>query len=122
MEPSAGRMWLYDYLGYSAVTRNCKTTQVLDANLNLEFSQKIGNLNVKVIDFSTGKSLSRAEVTIYDMKGNEVYQYETTDSELNITLPVGEYIVKQTVIPPNYEAQTVQMRGDVTESGGLMWY
>ena len=116
-EPSAGRMWLHDYLGYSAVMRNCKTTQTLDANLNLEFSQKIGNLNVKVIDSSTGKNLSRAEVTIYDMKGNEVYRYETTDSELNITLPVGEYVVKQTVTPPNYEAQTIQMRVDVTESG-----
>lgn len=51
------------------------------------------------------------------MKGNEVYKYETTDKELNITLPVGEYIVKQTVTPPNYEAQTIQMRVDVTESG-----
>ncbi len=116
-EPSAGRMWLYDYLEYSAVTRNCKIIQTLDADLNLEFSQRIGNLNVKVIDSSTGNNLSRAEVTIYDLKGNEVYKYETTDSELNITLPVGEYIVKQTVTPPNYEAQTIQMRVDVTEDG-----
>ena len=44
-------------------------------------------------------------------------KYETTDKELNITLPVGEYVVKQTVTPPNYEAQTIQMRIDVTESG-----
>ncbi len=115
--PSQGRMMLYEVLSQSAFNRNCVVTETLDANLNLEFSQKIGNLNVKVIDSSTGKNLSRAEVTIYDLKGNEVYQYETTDSELNITLPVGEYIVKQTVTPPNYEAQTVQMRVDVTESG-----
>ena len=40
-----------------------------------------------------------------------------SDKELNITLPVGEYIVKQTVTPPNYEAQTIQMRVDVTEDG-----
>ena len=72
---------------------------------------------MQVIDSSTGNNLSRAEVTIYDLKGNEVYKYETTDSELNITLPVGEYIVKQTVTPPNYEAQTIQMRVDVTEDG-----
>ena len=115
--PSQARRTLYEMLSNSAVNRNCVVTETLDANLNLEFSQKIGNLNVKVIDSSTGKNLSRAEVTIYDLKGNEVYRYKTTDSELNITLPVGEYVVKQTVTPPNYEAQTVQMRVDVTESG-----
>ncbi len=115
--PSEQRMELYMMLNSTSFTRNCKTTQTLDADLNLEFSQRIGNLNVKVIDSSTGNNLSRAEVTIYDLKGNEVYKYETTDSELNITLPVGEYIVKQTVTPPNYEAQTIQMRVDVTEDG-----
>ena len=115
--PSQARMMLYEMLSNSAVNRNCVVTETLDADLNLEFSQRIGNLNVKVIDSSTGYNLSKAKVAIYDLKGNEVYQYETTDKELNITLPVGEYIVKQTVTPPNYEAQTIQMRVDVTEEG-----
>lgn len=101
----------------AGVLKGCNSTENASDSLSLEFSQRIGNLNVKVIDSSTGNNLSKAEVTIYDLKGNEVYKYETTDSELNITLPVGEYIVKQTVTPPNYEAQTIQMRVDVTESG-----
>ena len=99
------------------VLKGCNSTENASDSLSLEFSQRIGNLNVKVIDSSTGNNLSKAKVAIYDLKGNEVYQYETTDSELNITLPVGEYIVKQTVTPPNYEAQTIQMRVDVTEDG-----
>ena len=97
--------------------RNCAVEKTLNTDLSLEFTQRVGNLNVKVIDSSTGNNLSKAEVTVYDLKGNEVYKYETTDKELNITLPVGEYIVKQTVTPPNYEAQTIQMRVDVTEDG-----
>lgn len=59
--------------------------------------------------------MSKAEVAIFDMKGNEVYRYETTDKELNITLPVGDYIVKQTITPPNYEATTIQMKVSVLE-------
>ena len=107
----------YSYMFYSGILKGCSSTEKASASLSLEFSQRIGNLNVKVIDSSTGKNLSRAKVVIYDLKGNEVYSYETTDDELNITLPVGEYIVKQTVTPPNYEAQTIQMRVDVTEEG-----
>ena len=93
------------YLGTitTGTLKGCSSTEIAHDSITLNFSQKIGNLNVKVIDSS--------------LKGNEVYKYETTDSELNITLPVGEYIVKQTVTPPNYEAQTIQMRVDVTEDG-----
>lgn len=111
----------YDYLSNifldAYVPSNCISYETVTVEKNFEITQKVGGLNVKVIDSSTGNNLSKAEVTIYDLKGNEVYQYETTDKELNITLPVGEYIVKQTITPPNYEAQTIQMRVDVTESG-----
>lgn len=111
----------YDYLSNifldAYVPSNCISYETVTVEKNFEITQKVGGLNVKVIDSSTGNNLSRAEVTTYDLKGNEVYQYETTDKELNITLPVGEYIVKQTVTPPNYEAQTIQMRVDVTEDG-----
>ena len=111
----------YDYLSNifldAYVPSNCISYETVTVEKNFQITQKVGGLNVKVIDSSTGNNLSKAEVTIYDLKGNEVYKYETTDKELNITLPVGEYIVKQTVTPPNYEAQTIQMRVDVTEEG-----
>ena len=111
------RLYFYAFTAFIGAQKGCSSTETAHDSITLNFSQKIGDLNVKVIDASTGNNLSKAEVTIYDLKGNEVYKYETTDKELNITLPVGEYIVKQTVTPPNYEAQTVQMRVDVTESG-----
>ncbi len=111
------RLYFYAFTAFIGAQKGCSSTETAHDSITLNFSQKIGDLNVKVIDSSTGNNLSKAEVTIYDLKGNEVYKYETTDKELNITLPVGEYIVKQTVTPPNYEAQTIQMRVDVTESG-----
>ncbi len=115
--PSQQVQALYQQLSTSAYISTCNSIETLNDTLLFQFSQRIGTLNVKVIDSSTGNNLSKAEVTVYDLKGNEVYKYETTDKELNITLPVGEYIVKQTVTPPNYEAQTIQMRVDVTEEG-----
>ena len=115
--PSDEESQVYFMLQNSIIMRNCAVEKTLNTDLSLEFTQRVGNLNVKVIDSFTGNNLSKAEVTVYDLKGNEVYKYETTDKELNITLPVGEYIVKQTVTPPNYEAQTIQMRVDVTEDG-----
>ena len=115
--PSENRMMLYDILSQAAFNRNCVVTETLDDNLNLEFSQKIGNLNVKVIDTSTGNNLSKATVVIEDAKGNIVYRYETTEKDFNVTLPTGNYLVKQTVTPPNYEAITVQMRVSVEENG-----
>lgn len=36
---------------------------------------------------------------------------------MNLTLPVGEYIVKQTITPPNYEAITIQKRVSISEDG-----
>ena len=54
-----------------------------------------------------GNNLSKAEVTIYDSLGNEVYRYETTEDILHITLPIGNYVVRQTVTPPNYEATVI---------------
>lgn len=107
----------YGRLFNKFIPEDCYLKEKINSNLTFNVEQKVGNLNIKVIDSSTGNNLSKAEVTVYDLKGNEVYKYETTDQELNITLPVGEYIVKQTVTPPNYEAQTIQMRVDVTEEG-----
>ena len=111
--PSDERMRLYDQLQYTAVTRNCKTIETLDDTISLEFTQRVGNLDVRVIDASTGDNLSSAEVAIYDSKSNEVYRYETTDNILHLTLPVGDYVIKQTVTPPNYEPTTIQMRVSV---------
>ena len=115
--PSDSQVYLYQLLSNSAVTRNCSTTKTLKDDIELNFTQKVGDLNVKVIDTSTGNNLSKATVEIEDAKGNIVYRYETTEKDFNVTLPTGNYLVKQTVTPPNYEAITIQMRVSVEENG-----
>ena len=115
--PSDSQVYLYQLLSTSAVTRNCSTTKTLKDDIELNFTQKVGDLNIKVIDTSTGNNLSKATVQIEDAKGNIVYRYETTEKDFNVTLPTGNYLVKQTITPPNYEAITIQMRVSVEENG-----
>ncbi len=78
--------------------------------LDVSYTETIGNLNIKVIDSSTGNLLPSAEVTVFDDKNHEVYRQTTSKSEINLKLPVGEYVVKQTITPPNYESITIQKR------------
>ena len=78
--------------------------------LDINYTEAIGNLNIKVIDASTGNLLPSAEVTVYDEANKEIYRQTTTKSEINLKLPVGEYVVKQTITPPNYESITIQKR------------
>lgn len=114
--PSEKRMIIYETLYYGVVRRNCISIETLNTNLSINFTQQVGNLYIKVIDASTGDNLSKAEIVIYDNKNNIVYRYETTEKDLNIILPVGDYTVKQTVTPPNYEAKTIETRVKVTEN------
>lgn len=93
-------------------TRTAETFETL----NLNYTQQVGTLKIQVIDAETKENLSNAEVVIYDQSGNIVYRYETTGSELNITLPVGEYTVRQTVTPPNYEARVVEQKISITQN------
>ena len=115
--PSYLRQQLYDLYKRSIVVRPCSTTKTLKDDIELNFTQKVGDLNVKVIDTSTGNNLSKATVEIEDAKGNVVYRYETTEKDFNVTLPTGNYLVKQTVTPPNYEPITIQMRVSIEENG-----
>ena len=107
----------YKLAQYTIYLDNCSTTKTLKDDIELNFTQKVGELNIKVIDTSTGNNLSKATVQIEDAKGNIVYRYETTEKDFNVTLPTGNYLVKQTVTPPNYEAITIQMRVSVEENG-----
>ena len=103
---------------YPILAMDCGKTEVTDTfeTLNLNYTQQVGTLKIQVIDAETKENLSNAEVVIYDQSGNIVYRYETTVSELNITLPVGEYTVRQTVTPPNYEARVVEQKISITQN------
>ena len=98
---------------------NCGKNKSEDAfeSININYSIEVGTLNIKVIDAESKKELKDAEVVIYGQAGNIVYRYKTTGSTLNITLPVGEYTVKQIITPPNYQARVVEQKVTVTENG-----
>ena len=89
------------------------TFNPIDVNSNIT----VGTLNIKVIDAESKEELKDAEVVIYDQVGNIVYRYQTTGTVLNITLPVGEYTVKQIVTPPNYQARITEQKVTITETG-----
>ncbi len=98
---------------------NCGKSKSEDAfeSININYSIEVGTLNIKVIDAESKKELKDAEVVIYGQAGNIVYRYKTTGSTLNITLPVGEYTVKQIITPPNYQARVVEQKVTITENG-----
>ena len=109
---------------YTPVTRgvvtnfiyiNCGDKQLLEefTPQNINYNVGVGTLHVKVIDAETKENLEKAEVAIYDEGGNEIYRYETTEEELTITLPTGNYTIKQIITPPNYEARVVEQRVQV---------
>ena len=117
---------VYDQYSESGASRgvseeiftNCgesKTAQAFQP-LQLNHTEQVGTLNIKVIDAETKENLSNAEIVIYDSLGNVVYRKETTDKEISVTLPVGDYTVKQIVTPPNYQARVVEQRVTVTEN------
>ena len=114
--PSDERIYLYDTLSSSTVNRNCISTKTLDTTLSINYTEQVGTLNIKVIDAETKENLSNAEIVIYDSLGNVVYRINTTSSEINVTLPVGDYTVKQTITPPNYQARVVEQKVTVTEN------
>ena len=98
---------------------NCGEQETIMAfePININYNLEVGTLNIKVIDAESKEELKDAEVVIYDKSGNIVYRYKTTGDTLNITLPVGEYTVKQIITPPNYQARVVEQKVTITENG-----
>ena len=91
---------------------NCdeKLSDQIFEPLNINYNKEVGKLNIKVIDVENKIELKDAEVVVYDQEGNIVYRYKTTGETLNITLPVGEYTIKQIIPPPNYQARIVEQK------------
>ena len=97
---------------------NCNQSEsILWPNaVNLNYIVQTGNLNINVIDTETKEKLSNATISIFDSLGNLVYQTTTTNNEINVTLPVGEYTVKQTTTPENYQPVTIEKKVTVIEN------
>ena len=106
----------------NAVLMNCGRWETYEAfyPLELNYDVAVGNLNIKVIDAESKEELKDAEIVIYDATRREVYRYHTTGSELNITLPIGNYTVKQIVTPPNYQARIAEQKIEITENSNTI--
>ena len=100
-----------------SVVVNCGKQEELEEfeELNFNYTEEVGNLEIQVIDAETKENLIDAEIVIYDQAGNIVYRYKTTESKINVTLPVGTYTIKQIVTPPNYQARETTITLDVTK-------
>ena len=85
-------------------------------SLPINYTLQTGNLNINVIDTETKEKLSNATISIFDRLGNMVYQTTTTNNAINVTLPVGDYTVKQTVTPENYQPVTIEKKVTVIEN------
>src|SRR5699024_10951235 len=96
---------------------NCGKQEELEGfeELSFNYTEEVGNLEIQVIDAEARKNLTAAEIVIYDQAGNIVYRYKTTESKINVTLPVGTYTIKQIVTPPNYQARETTLTLDVTK-------
>ena len=105
-------------IGISSYIINCNQSESnLWTNVvNLNYMIQLGNLNINVIDTETKEKLSNATISIFDSLGNIVYQTTTTNKEINITLPVGNYTVKQTVTPENYQPVIIEKKVAVIEN------
>ena len=114
IENSEQKDILLSKLSNALILKNCITENNVESTMTINYTQQVGNLTIKVIDAATKENLSNAEIAIYDSLGNIVYRINTTNSEINVTLPIGDYTVKQTVTPPNYQPIVVQKRVSVT--------
>ena len=101
----------------SVILVNCGKQEELGEfeELSFNYTEEVGNLEIQVIDAETKENLIDAEIVIYDQAGNIVYRYKTTESKINVTLPVGTYTIKQIVTPPNYQARETTITLDVTK-------
>ena len=101
----------------SVILVNCGKQEELGEfeELSFNYTEEVGNLEIQVIDAETKENLIDAEIVIYDQAGNIVYRYKTTESKINVTLPVGTYTIKQIVTPPNYQARETTLTLDVTK-------
>ena len=114
IENSEQKDILLSKLSNALILKNCITENNEETTMTINYTQQVGNLNIKVIDAETKENLANAEIAIYDSLGNIVYRISTTNSEINVTLPIGDYTVKQTVTPENYQPVVVQKRVSVT--------
>lgn len=84
---------------------------------HLEYEIPTGKVVISKQDSVTGAGIKGAVLSITDKTGKEVYRYETTGEDVDLTLPVGSYVVTETVIPEGYQAEVTTVNFDVVSGG-----
>ena len=75
------------------------------AGLNLIYQIELGEGKFRKVDAESGGYVSGAVLSVMDSRGTTVSNFETTDKETVITLPVGTYTVTETRVPDGYSAE-----------------
>ena len=81
----------------------------------LEFEIPTGRVIISKQNSETGEGISGAVLSITDKTGKEVYRYETTGEDVDLTLPVGTYTITETVIPEGYNVEVTTTTFEITE-------
>ena len=113
------QVWDYGNYAYPGVFVNCHgdyEDENIFVPLETNYEVAGGNVNIKVINSSTREYLPGAEITIYNEQGDIVYRQTTTEDEINIVLPAGNYTIRQTVTPPNYEATVIEQQVQIIQN------
>ena len=87
----------------------------VSSDLSLQYEIPTGKVKISKIDASTGKGIKGATLSITDKSGKEVYRYETTGEDVDLTLPVGTYTITESVIPDGYSAEITTKTFEITE-------
>ncbi len=92
------------------IDRNPVTT-----NASISYETEVGKGKIRKVDAESGKNVKGATIVIRDVKGNQVAQFESTDKDYEITLPVGTYTATETKIPEGYSADQTSYEFKITK-------
>ena len=84
-------------------------------SVSLSYEIPTGKVIISKIDSETGEGLSGAVLSITDKSGKEVYRYETTGEDVELTLPAGTYTITELTVPEGYSAEITTIEFEITE-------
>ncbi|MDO5123686.1 MAG: SpaA isopeptide-forming pilin-related protein [Eubacteriales bacterium] len=97
----------YEAAGQTEWTVTINTAKGALATINASNQLKKGHIEILKSDAESGKDLSGAEFTVYDYEGEEIAVIGPTNKDgyaKSGEIIYGDYIVKETKIPANYQA------------------
>lgn len=85
---------------------------------------KVGEVTISKKDFTNGEEIPGAHLQIKDAEGNVVAEWTSTDVPYEVSLPVGKYVLIETLPATNYKPDmiidgnlTTEYEFEITENG-----